>query len=743
MARTDDNLFAPDHPPATNGFLAKLANFIYNHKKLVLFSWIAGVIVLGVLSGALKGLFHADYSTPGSESKAAAGLIQQRFPGTTGDTFDVVWKADEGVKSPAAQKRMNALFAELHKQDGVGIIATPNAILVSKDGKIAQANIPLSKQGWDFQQSDINDLHDIVEKASGNGLQVEVGGQLANAGGSTPKFPGFIAAMLILLIAFGTVVASGLPIITAIFGLAVGSMLTAILAAIIPVPDWTPAVADLLGIGVGIDYALLVLTRFRDALDTSGGDVRASLVEALTTAGRSIVVAGTTVVVAVLGLFIVGVEYMRGVAVATSLTILVVMLTALTLMPALLAMLGERINKLKLPGVKTAHQRREQENDPDHLPLAARWSRQVQKRPWPMAVAATVVLLLLAAPALNLKLGFPDNSNLGKETTGYKSYALINQGFGAGANGPLLVAVDLKKAGGGAKANAPTLAKLESAIKQTPNVVSVTAPVFNAAGDAALVTVIPSGSPQSKATKTIVTDLRDDVIPAALNGTSATALVGGATPAYIDQSKYLKSRIPAFVIGILLLSLIVLLVAFRSPVIAVKATVMNLLSIGAAYGVITVASNGSAFGKLVGIDQATPVAPFLPVMMFAILFGLSMDYEVFLMSRVREEYLNGAETHDAVTIGLARTARVITAAAAIMVAVFLSFALAPDVFLRQMGVGMATAVFVDATIVRMILVPATLQILGKANWWIPGWLDRLLPKWDIERASQPATAIAD
>ncbi len=735
MPRTDDKLFGSAHPPKTDGFLAKLADFAYRRRRLTVILWIVSLVVLGALSGALKGDFKADYSTPGSESKSAASLIENRFPGITGDTLDVIWKSPNGATSSAATTQVNKLIAQLDKQPGVGSVSIKSAQL-SKNGNIAIVHIPLEKRSWDFQLKESNKLKKLAVAANGNGTQVELGGAVVENGGSTPEGPAVIAALIILLIAFGSVVASGLPLVTALFGLAAGSMLTAILASVVAVPDWSPAVADLLAIGVGIDYALLVLTRFRDALDRTE-DVHASLVEAVNTAGRSVLIAGSTVIIAVMGLFLVGVEYMRGVAMATSICILVVMVTALTLLPALLAMLGTRVNKWKLPGVKSAHERREQENDPDHLPLAARWSKQVQRRPWPMAIIATAFLLLVASPALNMNLGFPDASNDETTMTTYRAYHLVEEGFGPGANGPVLIAADLKGANGD---SAAALAKLEGKLKTTNHVVAVTSPQLNAQKDAALITVIPDASPQSDNTQDLVNDLRDNVIPAATADTGVVALLGGATPSYIDQSNYLTDKVLIFVSGVVLLSLLILLLAFRSPLIAVKAGIMNMLSVGAAYGVMSLAAEGGWLGQLIGVDREVPVAPFLPVIMFAILFGLSMDYEVFLMSRVREEYLNGRETHEAVTIGLARTARVITAAAAIMVAVFISFALSPQIFLRIMGFGMATAVFIDATVIRLILVPAVLQLLGNANWWIPGWLDRILPHWDLERDDIPEPA---
>lgn len=740
MAQSDHTTSATPQPPAPKGALAKLADFTYRRRKLTLFLWVGALAGAIILAGAFSGKFRADYSTPGSGSKAAAEFIEEKYPGNTGDTIEVVWTAEAGATAAETEQQVTAFLAKLDAEEGVGaVVGGVKSAQVSRDEAIAVVSVPLSKRSWDFEHAESEAIKDLAVAASQNGVQIELAGGMFQSG-TTPTWPAYVAALIILLIAFGSVIASGLPIITAAFGLGVGSMLVAVLASIVAVPDWSPAVADLLAIGVGVDYALLVLTRFRDALDRDD-NVQLALREAVTTAGRSVLVAGSTVVIAVMGLFLVGVEYMRGVAMATSITILIVMFTAITLLPALLAMLGTRVNKWKLPGVASAHERRERENDPDHLPLAARWSQQVQRRPWPLAIVATAVLLLMAAPLVNMELGFPDASNAATTDTTYKSYKLIEKGFGPGANGPLVVAVDL---GDDAAGNTPppVVSKIEAGMKGADHVVSVTPPQLSKNGDAALFLVTPNASPQAEDTKSLVEDLRNNVLPTAVAGSSAVALVGGATPSYIDQSDYLADHVLTFIAGVVLLSLLILLLAFRSPVIAIKAGIMNLLSVGASYGVISLAAQGGWFGQLLGIEEAVPIAPFVPVIMFAILFGLSMDYEVFLMSRIREEYLKGRETHEAVTIGLARTARVITAAAAIMVAVFLSFALSPEVFLRLMGIGMATAVLVDATIVRMILVPAVLQLLGNANWWIPGWLDRILPHWELEGEVLPEPAKA-
>jgi putative drug exporter of the RND superfamily len=452
------------------------------------------------------------------------------------------------------------------------------------------------------------------------------------------------------------------------------------------------------------------------------------VVEAVTTAGRSVIIAGATVVVAVLGLCLTGLPYMYGVAISASLAVLVVMFAAVTLLPALLSYLGPNVDRLRIPFLGRTLKA---EGDGDSP--AARWSHAVQRRPWTAAIAATVLLLALAAPALGMRLGFPDAGNDAPDTMTRQAYDLNTEGFGPGTNGPLVIAADLP--GAAAKARIDAFA---ARLRREPGVAFVPPPQVNAEGNAAIVTVIPTGSPQDEETEDLVSRLREDVAPAALRGSGITAEIGGVTAALEDQSEYITGRIPLFIAGIVGLSFLLLLVAFHSPLISLKAGVMNLLSVSAAYGVMTLVAKGGAVGALIGIDHEVPVAPFLPVMMFAILFGLSMDYEVFLISRIREEYLKHGDTRRAVADGLAKTARVITAAAAIMVVVFLAFLAAPDTFLKLFGIGLASAIFLDATVVRMVLVPAVMQILGDRNWWIPGWLERVLPRLDMERA--PARA---
>jgi RND superfamily putative drug exporter len=519
-------------------------------------------------------------------------------------------------------------------------------------------------------------------------------------------------------------VAAGLPLAIALIGLGISSGgLIALLANVVDVPDWTTAVSGLIGIGVGIDYALLVITRFRSALK-QGKDRHDAVVEAVTTAGRSVIIAGATVVIAVLGLALTGLPYMYGVALSASIAVLVVMLAAVSLLPALLAMLGPRVDKLRLP---ILGRRLDKPEGDSHSP-AARWSHTVQRRPWIFAIAGTALLLALAAPALGMRLGFPDAGNDPPDTMTRQAYDLNTEGFGPGTNGPLVIAAELPD-----RSAESGIDSLAQTVRQDREVAFVADPVINDAGDAAFLTVIPKGSPQDEATEDLVERLRDNVVPNELKGTGITAHIGGVTAALTDQSEYMVDRMPVFIIGVVGLSFLLLLVAFHSPLISLKAGVMNLLSVGAAYGVMTLVAKGGAAGGLIGIDQEVPIAPFMPVMMFAILFGLSMDYEVFLISRIREEYLKHGDTRRAVADGLAKTARVITAAAAIMVVVFLAFTAAPDTFLKLFGIGLATAIFLDATVVRMVLVPAVMQLLGDRNWWIPGWLEKILPTLDVEK----------
>jgi RND superfamily putative drug exporter len=689
--------------------------------------WIVGAFLIMAIGFPNGGEYSADYDTPDSESKAAGDLLEQRFGGYTGQEVFVAWKADEGAQSPAIKERMDKFLAQAQEVEDIG---EPSPIRVSDDGKIATTQLGLTERGWDVPKSTGEDLIKLAEESDGDGLEIQMGGDPIYVAQTqtSPEFFGFLGAAIVLLIAFGSVVAAGLPLAIALIGLGISNALILLLALIVDVPDWTTAVSGLIGIGVGIDYALLVLTRFRQGM-IDGKDRHDAVVEAVTTAGRSVIIAGATVVISVLGLILTGLPYMYGVAISASIAVLVVMLASITLLPALLSMLGERVDKWRLPFLgRTLKAEKTVEGGKE--PPAARWSHMVQRHPWAFALAAAAVLIGLALPALNMRLGFPDAGNDPPDTMTRQAYDLIDEGFGPGANGPLVVAAALDS-----DDDRAAMTAFANQVRQDPGVAFVAEPVFNDEGDTAFVNVIPATSPQDEETTELVERIRGEISPAAFEGTEAKTYLGGVTAALEDQSEFIKDRMPLFIAGVLGLSFLLLLAAFHSPLISLKAGIMNLLSVGAAYGVMTLVAQGGAVGSLIGIDHEVPIAPFMPVMMFAILFGLSMDYEVFLISRIREEFVKDRNTRRAVADGLAKTARVITAAAAIMVVVFLAFLAAPDVFLKLFGIGLATAIFVDATIVRMVLVPAVMQLLGPANWWIPAWLERILPKIEMEAPS--------
>jgi putative drug exporter of the RND superfamily len=695
-----------------HGRLGRLGAFIHRHRGRVVLAWLVGLVAVIALTPLVRGSFNADFETKGSESAKAAALLQEHFKGRTGDTVTVAWKANAGAQSPAVRARVQRFLQGAERLEGIGGAGRTR---VSRDGRIAQTTLELDRRPWNVPDATGTSLVHLAERSSGDGLTIALGGNTirsAEGGGTGPEGVGLLAAAVVLLIAFGSIVAAGLPLAVALFGLGISASLIGVLAAVVDVPSFAPAVAGLLGIGVGIDYALLVLTRFRTTLN-GGADVEPAIVESVATAGRSVLVAGTTVLISVLGLFLMGVSYLQGVALSASLAVLTVMAAAVTLLPALLSLAGPRVNRLRLPGMRRSLAA-------ERPAPAARWSRMIQRRPWTAAIAGAAIVLALAAPVLGLRLGFPDEGNDKAGTMTRTAYNLVSAGFGPGANGPLLVVAELPR-GTGPQALAP----LARATRADRDVAFVSPPQGSPDGRVALMAVVPRSSPQADATTGLVRRLRAD----AAADDAINVHVGGATAALVDQSDLVAGRLPLFIAGVIGLSFLLLLSAFRSPLIALKAGVMNLLSVGAAYGVMALFAGGGWFGSdLLGIDRATPVAPFIPVMMFAILFGLSMDYEVFLLSRVREEYLGHGNTAQAVSEGLAKTARVITAAAAIMVVVFLAFVVSGEIFLKLLGIGMATAVLVDATVVRMVLVPSVMQLLGRANWWMPRWLDRAVPR---------------
>jgi RND superfamily putative drug exporter len=728
-SRTADPPAKRDRPAPRLGPLGRLGRLTFRRRGATVLVWLAVLAATITLSALYSGDFNADYAAPGSDSQAAQQVLEDRFPGQSGDVVTVVVRADEGAE--AAREEISSLLDDLAAVPHVAAVEDPFEAPggVSADGRTVLSTLRLDVTNPDdMPRADSERLIAVADAANGPGITVALGGQTiqqAEQGEIGSEGIGLLAAIVILLLTFGSVVAAGLPVLVAVAGLLVSGALTGLLVRLVDAPDWSTSLATMMTIGIGIDYVLLMVTRFRE-WRISGLSPEAATVATLDTAGRSVLVAGSTVVISLLGLFAMGLSFMRGAALVTILGVLIVMAASITLFPALLGYLGRHVDRLRLP---VGRRRTAAVAVNGHIEPGrgwTRWSRLIERHRLTAAVAGIAILLLLAAPFLGVRFGFPDAGNNRAETTSRQAYDLVAGGFGAGANGPLVLSVELPGPG-----DAAILETLRTGVGALPGVAAVTPALLNPAGDTAVLTVIPGTGPQDARTEDLVERLRD-TIPTAVSGSGATVHVGGVTATSIDSTANVARRLPLLIAGVVLLSMLLLLVAFRSITVAVKAAVMNLLSVAAAYGVVALVLQGGWAGKLVGIDTETPLPAFVPVLMFAVLFGLSMDYEVFLVSRMREAWIRDGDNTRAVTEGLAGTARVITAAAAIMIAVFAAFVPSPDIVLKVIGIGMGVAILLDATVVRMLLVPAVMYLLGRANWWIPGWLGRRLPQLHIE-----------
>jgi putative drug exporter of the RND superfamily len=705
--------------------LRRLASWCHRHRKVVVLLWLIALVGLSLVAKSVGSAYSQGIEVGGTESQQAASLLKARFAAKAGDEGQIVFAADSGVTDPAVQARVEQLFADVVKVPGVtGVTSpfTPQGIgQTAKDGKVAFATVQFAKRASQVSKSTISDLRKLASKASGDGVQVELGGRMfqerPDIGAS--ELIGIAAAIIILLVAFGSLLAMGLPILIALFGIGVGFALVALSSHIFVTPDMTTQLASMIGIGVGIDYALFIVTRYRQGLD-DGLEPHAATVRAIDTAGRAVLFAGTTVVISLLGLFIMGVSFVNGLAIGSSITVAVVMVASITLLPALLGFVGRSIDRFSVG-------RRKPKADAGRQSVWYRWSRVVQHHPWISAAAGLLVLLVLAIPMLSMRLAFPDDGANPKADTTRRAYDLVTAGFGAGFNGPLVLAAEFPKG-----ADTAALTQLSKALAATPGVAFASPAVPSPSGDAAVIRVIPTTAPQSQETENLVHTIRNEVIPKAVAGTDLQVKVGGITASSIDVAEQLSSRLPWFIGGVLVLSFLLLMAVFRSLLVPLKAVIMNLLSIGAAYGLVVAVFEWGWFADVVGLDKTGPIAPFIPMMMFAILFGLSMDYEVFLLSRIREEYDRTHDNATAVADGLAATARVITAAALIMVTVFASFVIPDGTMIKLFGAGLAFAIFIDATVVRMVLVPATMELLGDKNWWFPKWLDRIVPRLHVE-----------
>ncbi len=733
-----DSTVSVDSRHGAPGGLARLAAWCYDHRRRVLVAWISVVVAIIGLSSAIGSDFKDNFTSSSSPSQRAQNLLAQRFPSEAGDTADVVVHTAGQVKDGANAATINRLVIALMALPDVSGVRSPLSPganqQVSTDGHTAFAVIQFDKTTPNLKSSNTKQLIREARSFAHPGFEVALGGDpISAAVSATPgssEAIGILAAVIIMLVAFGSVVAMGLPILIALVGVGIGYGLVDFASHGFTVPTFGPQLMAMIGLGVGIDYALFIVTRFRQGLQ-EGRDPRQATVVALSTSGRAVLFAGSTVIISLLGLFVVGLAFMNGLAVGTIAAVLMVLAAALTLLPAMLGFVGYNIDRLHVPGLLV------------RSPTAGggfwyRWSRTVQRRPWICGTAALAVLLVLALPFLSLRLAFSDAGNDPTKLTTRQAYDLLARGFGPGFNGPLVVVADLHS---GSTPARDAVVGLEGRLAQVPGLASVAGPVFNPAGNTAVITAYPTTAPQAAQTASLVRHLRSAVIPPVVRGTGVTVLVGGVTAGGVDASHYLSNRLPLVIGLVILLSILLLMMVFRSVAIPLKAAAMNLLSMGAAYGVIVAVFQWGWLATLFGVSRRGPIDPWIPLMMFTIVFGLSMDYEVFLLSRIREEWRRRGVNTIAVADGLASTARVITAAAAIMVCVFGSFVINdPLRVLDVFGLGLAVAIFVDATLVRMVLVPSIMQLLGRANWWMPAWLDRLLPKLAVEAEVPPVPA---
>lgn len=714
-----------------NSFMRALARRCYDHRRTVIAGWVAlvvGLLVLGALAG---GSFRTQFKLPGSEAQQAFDILQENgFSDRAGAEGQIVFEARQGIDDPAVRATMEAFFARIEAEVPGTSITSPyepaGTHQVAPGRLLAYAEVHFTDRLQEEYTDAGNHVKALRDDLALAGLRIELGGDMfAEWGEPSSEAIGLAGATVILIVAFGSLLAMALPIATALFGLGTGFGLIQLAMNVFDMPDFTTPVAAMISIGVGIDYALLIVTRYRQGLH-DGLEPRDAVQVAMDTAGRAVLFAGTTVVLSILGLFFMGLNMIWGMAIGVSLSVLMTMLAAATLVPAALGFAGRNIDRFGLP-------HRLQAASSPETSAWHRWSRVLQRYPWPAAIAGVTILVVLALPVLTLRLGFSDAGNRPTSDTSRQAYDLLSQGFGPGFNGPMLVAVETPNG----PADLAALALLTDALNATPGVAFASDPLPGTDGLAAIIQVIPASAPQDEATADLVKHLRDDIIPGVVAGTGLQPKVGGPTASAADFSTFTANRLPILFAAVLALSFVLLMAVFRSVLVPLKAIIMNLLSIGAAYGVMVAVFQWGWGLSLIGVGKEGPVEAWVPMMLFAIVFGLSMDYEVFLLSRIREEYDRTGDNARAVADGLAATARVISAAAAIMVFVFGSFLLSDDRALKMAGLGLAVAIAVDATIVRLILVPATMELLGDRNWWLPRWLDRVLPTVHVEVPTTP------
>jgi RND superfamily putative drug exporter len=713
--------------------LGRLAGVCYDRRRLVLVAWLVAIVGITVMVQMVGTRFENKYTAGNTPSQQASNILAAKFPSKSGDTADIVFHTSTPIaKNEAAINDVVDRVRPLpYVRSVTGPFSPAGARQISSHANIAFAQVQFTTQTADIPTGAIKHVVTEAQAFARRGFLVALGGTpisaVVQASPGSSEGIGITAAIIIMLLAFGSVVAMGLPVITALAGLGIGIALLELFTHLLVVPNFSLQMAALIGIGVGIDYALFIVTRYRQGLH-EGREPRDAVVMAGMTAGRSVLFAGSTVVISLFGLYLIGQPYMIGVATGCIADVLMVLIAALTLLPAMLGFTGNVIDKLHVPGLLQSG------GPPPESGFWHRWSRFVQRRRWVTGTVAVLILVALALPMLSMRLAFTDAGNDPSSLTTRQAYGLLAQGFGPGFNGPLVIAADMH-----GPADRSTVLRLQQAIAaHNQGIAFVTPPDFNASDTGGVIIVYPTTSPQSVQTETLVHTLRNDVIPPVVANSGVNAQVGGQTAASIDAANFLSQRLWIVIGAVLVLSFLLLMVVFRSLVLPLKAVIMNLLSVGAAYGVMVAVFQWGWAGSFIGIAERSPIDPYIPVILFVVLFGLSMDYEVFLLSRVREEWLRTGDNSVAVADGLALSGRIITAGAAIMVCVFASFVINdPSHVLKVFGVGLATAVLVDATIVRMALVPSLMEILGPVNWWMPAWMDRSIPEVGVEVTPRP------
>ncbi|MGW6545593.1 MMPL family transporter [Streptomyces massasporeus] len=711
--------------------MAALARWCVQRRLLSVMLWL--LAFAGVAAGAAVAgtTYSNDYQVPGTESGRASELLHEGFPRLGGDSDTVVWHTTSGsVRAADVEQTMTRTLDRIENLPGVASVTSPydgpGTGRVSEDGRTAYASVTFDDQAEDIAKGEAQAVVDTAKSAQTDGLQVELGGSAValteSSGGHVAEIVGVIVAAVVLFLAFGSLAASLLPIATALVGVGTAYAGIVLLGHAMTVADFAPMLGMLIGLGVGIDYALFIVTRHRRGLKR-GLSVTEAATNAVATTGRAVVFAGATVCIALLGMLILRLSFLNGVAIAASLTVILTVAASVTLLPALLSFIGMR-------ALSRRERRRLTEHGPEpELPtgFAARWSAFVERHPKVLGAIALVVMGVLALPTFSLHLGTSDQGNGPKTATTRQAYDLLADGFGPGVNGPLTLVTEVDGSD-----DKLALDNLDATLRATDGVASVTPVTFDSGGHTAYLTVVPESSPQSQHTSDLVDRLRGEVLPRAESGTSLDVQVGGMTAGYDDFADVIVSKLPVFVGAVIGLGCLLLLLAFRSIGIPLKAAAMNVAAVASAFGVVVAIFQWGWGSELLGLGSAGPIEPFLPVIMVSVLFGLSMDYQVFLVSRMYEEWLETGDNRRAVRVGLAETSRVINSAAVIMISVFLAFVLSGDRVIAMFGIALAAAVALDAFVLRTLLVPALMHLLGGANWWLPRWLDKRMPRISIE-----------